>query len=97
MTVDGKSLGAAQAVTALHNAGQTETFTFTGNFGSGAHVVGVYFTNDRYGGSATKDRNLYVNSITFDGQTTTENSEIAGSYTANYAIGPGTRRVGKFR
>jgi hypothetical protein len=39
---------------------------FTGNFGSGPHDVGVSFVNDAWGGTPTTDRNLYVNSVSFD-------------------------------
>ena len=33
-----------------------------------AHDIAVSFVNDAYGGSASTDRNLYVNSVTLDGQ-----------------------------
>lgn len=68
VSVDGKQEGAAQNVTALHSAGQSQAFTFTGNFGSGTHDIAVTFLNDAWGGSSTTDRNLYVNSLTYDGQ-----------------------------
>jgi beta-glucanase (GH16 family) len=67
VTVDGKSLGAAQGVTASHGAGQTQDFTFHGDFGSGAHQVAVSFLND-WGGSPGTDRNLYVDGAEFNGQ-----------------------------
>ena len=66
-SVDGKPLGAAQAVTALHGTGGGEAFSFTGNFGAGAHDLAVTFLNDAYGGTPATDRNLYVNSATLDG------------------------------
>jgi beta-glucanase (GH16 family) len=68
VTVDGKSLGAAQSVTASHGAGQTEDFTFNGDFGSGAHQVAVTFVNDEWGGTTGTDRNLYVDGAEFNGQ-----------------------------
>ena len=61
--VDGKSLGAAQPVTALHSLGQSQAFTFSGQFGAGTHDLAISFINDAYGGTATTDRNLYVNSV----------------------------------
>ena len=61
--VDGKSLGAAQSVTALHSHGQSQAFTFSGQFGVGTHDLAVSFINDAYGGTSTTDRNLYVNSV----------------------------------
>jgi len=66
LTVDGKAVGPVQSVTALHGKGQSEAFTFKGDW-SGAHRFGVAFTNDAWGGSAEVDRNLYVGSGTFDG------------------------------
>jgi len=66
LTVDGKAAGPAQSVTALHGKGQSEAFAFKGDW-SGAHAVGVTFTNDAWGGSADVDRNLYIDGATFDG------------------------------
>jgi hypothetical protein len=54
-------------VTALHNANQTQGFTFTGDWGAGAHKIGVGFVNDAYGGTTTTDRNLYINGVTVNG------------------------------
>jgi hypothetical protein len=64
--MDGKQLGAAQSVTALHSAGQTQTFTFSGSWGTGTHSVEIDFINDAYAGPG-QDRNLYVNQVTYDG------------------------------
>ena len=66
LTVDGKAVGPAQSVTALHGKGQGEAFTFKGDW-SGAHRFGVTFTNDAWGGSAATDRNLYVDKVVLDG------------------------------
>jgi len=66
VSVDGKSLGAAQSVTAQHGAGASQAFTFTGQFGLGAHNLAVTFTNDLWN-PGVGDRNLYVNGATFDG------------------------------
>jgi hypothetical protein len=65
--VDGKALGPAQLVGTLHSAGDSEAFTFYGAFGAGPHSVEVDFINDAYGGSPILDRNLYVDSIGYDG------------------------------
>ena len=68
IAIDGKTLTAQPiTVTALKNAGQSETFTFKGTFGSGAHDLAVSFLNDAYGGTPVTDRNLYVNGATFNG------------------------------
>ena len=68
-TVDGKSLGAAQSVTALHALGQTQDFAFAGQFGIGTHDLAVSFINDAYGGTPSTDRNLYVNSVSLNTST----------------------------
>ena len=68
LTVDGKAVGPAQSVTALHGKGQGEAFAFKGDW-SGAHRFGVTFTNDAWAGSAGVDRNLYVEGAVFDGTT----------------------------
>jgi len=67
VSVDGKTLDTAEAVTALHASGTSQDFAFTGSFGAGPHDVGVSFLNDAWGGTAATDRNLYVTSASFDG------------------------------
>ena len=67
ISVDGKQIGGTQTALASHAAGQAQAFTVQGSFGSGSHTVSVNFLNDAYGGSASADRNLYVNSATIDG------------------------------
>ena len=68
VTLDGKALGGTVTVTALHNQGKSQTITFTGQWGTGAHDVGIQFINDAWGGTSATDRNLYVNAAAFDGQ-----------------------------
>jgi hypothetical protein len=63
--IDGTQIGSG-TVAALHSAGQTQTFTYTGSWGTRLHDLEVDFTNDAYGGSATLDRNLYVKQVTYD-------------------------------
>jgi len=68
IAIDGKALTAHPiTVTALKNAGQSETFTLKGSFGPSAHDLAVSFLNDAYGGTATTDRNLYVNGASYNG------------------------------
>jgi len=86
LTVDGKAVGSAQAVTAAHGKGQSEAFTFKGDW-SGPHVVGVSFTNDRYDGTAATDRNLYIDGATFDGAAVEGKTPLYGNGTASFAIG----------
>ena len=68
ISVDGKTVGGTVTVTASHAKGQTQTVTLTGQWGPGAHDVGVQFINDAWGGTAATDRNLYVDKVVLDGQ-----------------------------
>ncbi len=68
-TVDGRALGPAQSVTALHGAGASQAFTFTGSFGPGAHDLAVTFVNDLWNPATGADRNLYVQGATLNGAT----------------------------
>ena len=68
ITIDGKAVGDPVSVTALHGMGQSQAVTLTGQWGAGAHDVGIQFLNDAYGGTPETDRNLYVEGVTFDGQ-----------------------------
>ena len=68
ISIDGKTIGGTVTVTASHAKGQTQTVTLSGQWGPGAHDVGVQFLNDAWGGTATTDRNLYVNGVSLDGQ-----------------------------
>ncbi len=68
ITVDGKTVGGTVAVTASHSQGQSQTVTLTGQWGPGAHDVGVQFINDAYGGTSSTDRNLYVGRVSLDGR-----------------------------
>jgi hypothetical protein len=67
VTVDGVAVGGVRSATASHALGQSDIVTLTGNWGNGAHSIGVNFLNDAYGGSAGTDRNLYVTSVALDG------------------------------
>ena len=68
VSVDGQIQG-YYTVTASHAAGKTQAITISNIPESfNAHDIAVSFVNDAYGGSASPDRNLYVNSMQFDGQ-----------------------------
>jgi len=67
VAIDGKTIGAPQAVTALHSAGASQDFSFSQALSAGVHDVAVSFLNDAYGGSAATDRNLYVDGIAING------------------------------
>jgi beta-glucanase (GH16 family) len=79
VSVDGKQLGGTFTTTASHASGVVQNFTFKGDWAPGAHAVVVNFLNDAYGGTAATDRNLYVNSIGYDGTNTNQSAELAGT------------------
>ena len=67
IAVDGKQVGGTQTAHASQAAGQSDLVDVYGNWGAGNHTVAVDFLNDAYNGTASTDRNLYVNGITYDG------------------------------
>ncbi len=85
--VDGNQIGGVQTADASHGAGQTQDYTVLGDFGAGAHTVDVTFLNDAYAGTASTDRNLYVDSITHDGTTTTTNAALLSNGTQAWTVG----------
>jgi hypothetical protein len=88
LNVDGQQIGGLQTVTASHSAGQTQTFTFKGNFAPGPHNAAVTFANnsmtagDKAAFNDGGDRNAYVNGISYDG--TTVSSTVTGIYQAPF-------------
>jgi endoglucanase len=81
ITVDGVQVGGVQTVTAVAAYDQTQTFTVQGNFGSGAHVVGVKFVNPASGGTAATTRGLYLDSVSLDGTTVAAATAVTGTTT----------------
>jgi beta-glucanase (GH16 family) len=69
VTVDGVQVGGTLTATASHAAGQWQDIGLPGTFAAGAHTVALTFLNDAWGGSAATDRNLYVQSVTINGDT----------------------------
>ncbi|MGK7871120.1 carbohydrate-binding domain-containing protein, partial [Falsiroseomonas sp. E2-1-a20] len=61
--LDGKQLGGLRSVDASHAAGERDFIEIRGDFDPGDHILGVRFTNDLWGGTASADRNLYVESL----------------------------------
>jgi hypothetical protein len=90
VNVDGQQIGGLQTVTASQSAGQTEAFTFEGDFAPGPHVVTVTFANNFIYPGTAGDRNVYVDGITYDGQTIS--TTTTGIY--NAPLFPPTSTVG---
>jgi hypothetical protein len=86
--VDGTQIGGTMTASALHASGDSNVFTLTGNWASGSHQVAIQFLNDAYGGSASLDRNLYVNAIAFNGQTESGTSAaLYSTSTQTFSVG----------
>lgn len=66
-SVDGQQVGGVQTVTASHDQGASQDFTFQGDFGVNAHDLAISFINDAWGGTRDTDRNLYVNGVDLNG------------------------------
>ncbi|MCJ2087472.1 AAA family ATPase, partial [Methylobacterium sp. E-005] len=66
-SVDGKQVGGVRTAHASRAAGQSDAITVNGDWASGSHTVAVNFLNDASGGTASLDRNLYVDSATYNG------------------------------
>ena len=91
VSLDGRSLGSAQAVTVSHTAGDTEQFTFQGDFGIGPHDLAISFLNDAWGGTTQTDRNLYVDGVEYDGvQLAQGTAALYTNSTAHFAVGSGS-------
>jgi hypothetical protein len=86
VSVDGHQVGGTYTATGSHAAGQWQDIDIGGTYASGPHDVVVTFINDLYGGTATTDRNLYVQSVTINGETIT-NGVVPTSNTAHPADG----------
>ena len=87
--VDGNQVGGTYTATALHGQGQSQaidlgTFADLGT----PHDVAVTFLNDKYDGTPSTDRNLYVDSIQIDGQTVSgTTAPLTGNGTLNFLVG----------
>jgi uncharacterized protein YdeI (BOF family) len=69
VNVDGQQIGGLQTVTAAKDAGEDQTFTFQGNYAPGPHEITVTFSNNFLLPDQSGDRNLYIDGVTYDGQT----------------------------
>jgi hypothetical protein len=69
VSVDGKQVGGTLTASALHATGNANVFVLNGNWAAGSHQVAIQFLNDAWGGTTTTDRNLYVDSIAYNGKT----------------------------
>src|SRR5439155_1983871 len=70
LMVNGQQVGTAD-VSASYSNGQWQTVTFNVAAPTNLQTIGISFLNDAYGGSASTDRNLYVDHIVANGVTLT--------------------------
>ncbi|MCB8878513.1 carbohydrate-binding domain-containing protein [Acidisoma silvae] len=85
--IDGKAVTTPEVVTALHEANATQGFSFSGNFASGTHTIGIGFVNDLYDRSASEDRNLYINGLSLNGTDVfSGNQALYGDGTATFTV-----------
>ncbi|MFC7543756.1 carbohydrate-binding domain-containing protein [Siccirubricoccus deserti] len=67
INLDGAQVGGILTASALRSLGEIDTVAVLGNFPPGPHNVSVSFLNDAWGGTPNSDRNLYVESVSFEG------------------------------
>ncbi|MCJ2012391.1 carbohydrate-binding domain-containing protein, partial [Methylobacterium sp. J-076] len=67
IAVERKQVGGTLTAHASHDARQSDTITLNGGRAAGDHKVSLYFLNDAYDGTAATDRNLYLDSATYNG------------------------------
>ena len=85
-SIDGFQIGGIQSTSALHSLGQDQIFLVEGKFGPGPHTATVNFLNDNGGYGAT-DRNLYVDSLGYNGtQVTNGSTPLYNGGPVNFAV-----------
>lgn len=76
--VDGVRMGGYMTALAAHGSGTSDTITLRGDWATGPHAVTVDFLNDAWGGRETADRNLYVDSVTYNGAAVVDSARFLG-------------------
>ena len=87
VSVDGKQIGGTLTAHASHAANQSDTVTLSGDWATGDHKVSINFLNDAYDGTASTDRNLYLDGATYNG------ADVSGSKIALASAGAQTVTV----
>jgi len=86
--IDGVQVGGVLTASALRSLGEADQVTVLGDFQPGAHTVTVSFLNDAWGGTPDTDRNLHVESVSFEGEVLPDSGASL--------LWNGTRTVGTF-
>ncbi|MDO5371338.1 carbohydrate-binding domain-containing protein, partial [Paracoccus sp. (in: a-proteobacteria)] len=85
LSVNGRTVSASTAVTADRAEGEWDSFVFRGDFGlDGSDRVAITFLNDRYEGSADRDRNLYVDEVVLNGESNGKDHNFYWNDTAHW-------------
>lgn len=66
VSVDGQQVGGVQTVHTERGSG-SDSLLIQGNWAAGTHDFSIDFINDLFGGSASADRNLYLQDATYNG------------------------------
>lgn len=94
ISLDGQQLGGTLSATASHGLSQDQAFTFQGSFGGGTHDLAVSFINDAWGGTASTDRNLYVNGVDYNGAALAQGTAaLYSNGTAHFTLGGAARNT----
>ena len=84
--VDGRPVGEVFAATAIRSLGQVQAFTLGTILESATpHEIAVSFLNDKFGGTASTDRNLFVENVQVDGKNF-GGAAMTGNGTQNFSI-----------
>ena len=74
----------SDGTTVTNNPGE-QTFNFSGDFAQ-TTTVQVKFINDAYGGTPVTDRNLYVDSVSYDASSQNVSAALLGNGPANFLV-----------
>lgn len=85
--IDGVQIGGLREADAAHGMGETEQVVITGDFAGAPHRLDITFLNDAWGGTADKDRNLYVDSLSLNGKDLGQSIDMTMDGTASFDFG----------
>ena len=84
VSIDGQQIAGTFLASASHADGEDQAISVSVNLAPGEHQMSVSFINDAYDGMPSKDRNLYVDSASYNSQ------DIPGAATPLYSSGTHT-------
>ncbi len=86
VSVDGVQIGGPLTAAALNGSGQSDTVNVLGNWAAGNHNVVLNYLNDTVRGTVGADRNLYVDSVTYNGAAVTGVPRNVPAGTSNFTF-----------